>query len=379
MSEDGGEKTLAPTAKRRHDAAQRGDVVRSRELGTAAAMLIGFGWLSLAGPWMLTGLRSALRTSFTFDRLTVDHFAPGAAIQAALIALLPPVLLLGLAVMLGAGGIQLFFGEGRFLVGNLAPKPSRLNPLTGIKRVVGVQGLVELGKSVLKVGLLGAIAWWWSRDALRGAIGLGQGSLHAQLGEAWRLILSLLLALAAGLAVIAFIDLPIQLVRRFLRLRMSQQEMRDEHKESEGSPENKAAIRQRQRQIAAGGVQRAVREAQFLITNPTHFAVALTYDPALAGAPVVLAKGQGEKALAMRELAAEYNIPVLDYPVLARSLYFTTRENQVIREELYGAIAIVLAFVQSLKRAVPLPRPLVEVPSDIRFDAAGRADPLASA
>ncbi len=295
MSEDGGEKSFAPSAKRRRDAARRGDVVRSRELGTAAAILCGFVWLSLAGPWLLGELRHGLHTAFVFDRQAIDGFAPGTLLQSIVVALLPPILLLGLGVMVMAGGTQLLLGEGRFLPGNLAPKPSRLNPLTGFKRIVGAQGVVELGKSVLKVGLLGAIAWWWARDAVGGAIALGRAPLESQLGEAWRLLLSLLLSLSVGLAIIAFVDLPIQLVRRFLRLKMSQQEMRDEHKESEGSPENKAAIRQRQRQIEASGVQHAVRDAQFVITNPTHFAVAMTYDPALAGAPVVLAKGQGRR------------------------------------------------------------------------------------
>ncbi len=154
---------------------------------------------------------------------------------------------------------------------------------------------------------------------------------------------------------------------------MSHQELRDEHKESEGAPEKKAAIRQRQREIAKGGVHRAIREAQFVITNPTHFSVALTYDPDRAAAPIVLAKGRGEKALAMRELARELEVPVLEYPVLARSVYFTTQENMMIREELYGAVAAVLAFVMSLKRGEQPRRPEIDVPSEIRFDEFGRA------
>jgi flagellar biosynthetic protein FlhB len=144
----------------------------------------------------------------------------------------------------------------------------------------------------------------------------------------------LLFYLAAGLVIIALVDYPIQWVRRFMRLRMSMQDMRDEHKEAEGSPEKKQAIRQRQRQIAMGGVANAMREAQFVITNPTHFSIAIAYDPAIAPAPIVLAKGRGEKALAMRELAAELDLPVLEFPALARSIYYTTRERQVIREEL---------------------------------------------
>jgi flagellar biosynthetic protein FlhB len=155
--------------------------------------------------------------------------------------------------------------------------------------------------------------------------------------------------------------------------------MRDEHKESEGAPEKKAAIRQRQRQIAMGGVANAMRQAQFVITNPAHFAVAIAYDPLKASAPLVLAKGRGDKALAMRALAAELAVPVLEYPALARSVYFTTRERQVIREELYAAVASVLAFVFSLKRGEAPVRPWVDVPVALRFDTEGRLDPSARA
>jgi flagellar biosynthetic protein FlhB len=137
------------------------------------------------------------------------------------------------------------------------------------------------------------------------------------------------------------------------------------------------AIRQKQRQLAMGGVAKAMREAQFVLTNPSHFSVAMAYDPARAAAPIVLAKGRGDKALAMRELASELQVPTLEYPALARSVYFTTRENQVIREELYAAVAGVLAFVLSLKRGESPVRPAIEVPVALRFDADGRLDPAA--
>jgi len=185
----------------------------------------------------------------------------------------------------------------------------------------------------------------------------------------------LLFVLSGGLVLIAFIDFPVQWWRRRNRLMMTMQEMRDEHKESEGSPENKAAQRDRQRKIAMGGMIPAVKEAQFILTNPTHFSVALAYDPEKGAAPIVLAKGRGEKALAMRELAAEYHVPVLEYPALARSVYYTTRERQMIREELYVAVAAILAFVFALKRGEHPPRPDVAVPLTLRFDTDGRLDP----
>ncbi|MFT4026642.1 MAG: flagellar type III secretion system protein FlhB [Novosphingobium sp.] len=377
MSESAGEKTFAPTEKKLKDAVKNGDVLRSQDLGTAIAMLIGAAWLTFAGPWMLRALQQTLRAGFTWDRAAIDDFSPGRMMLGIGMAVLPPVLVLGSTVILGALISQLGMGGGMFNGGNLAPKGSRLNPLNGLKRMFGPQGWIEMGKGILKVALLGTIVhvWWSSRSAQ--IFGLGRGNLSSQLGYAWDTISSLLFYLAAGLVIIALVDYPIQWVRRYMRLRMSMQDMRDEHKEAEGSPEKKQAIRQRQRQVAMGGVANAMREAQFVITNPTHFSIAISYDPAIAPAPIVVAKGRGEKALAMRELAAEFEVPVLEYPALARSLYYTTRERQVIREELYSAVAGVLAFVFSLKRGEQRARPEVDVPVELRFDADGRLDPKA--
>lgn len=378
MSEDAGEKTLAPTEKRIRDAAKQGDVLRSRELATAAAMLAGAAWLKFAGPWLFGLLTGSLASGLSFGRADVVDFAPGDLMLKALVTVTPPVLLLGVVVGLASLVSQLGFGEGRWLAGNLAPKASRINPLSGLKRMFGMQGLVELAKSVAKAVLLGAIAFYWTRNHLNGLFDLARAPLSGQLVAGWDALTSLLFALTGGLVLIALIDFPIQWVRRFMRLRMSQQEMRDEHKETEGSPEKKAAIRNKQRQLAMGSMQKAMRQAQFVLTNPTHFSVAMIYDPDKAAAPIVLAKGRGEKALAMRELARELDVPLLEYPALARSVYFTTRENQVIREELYAAVAGVLGFVMALKRGETRPLPQIEVPFELRFDAEGKPDAAAA-
>ncbi len=229
-----------------------------------------------------------------------------------------------------------------------------------------------MGKGLLKVTLLGAIAAFWIMSVREQLGGMGRASLDTQLATGWHSILTLFAALGAGLLVIAGIDVPIQWLRRNQRLMMSMQEMRDENKESEGSPENKAARRQRQRDIATGALGPAMREAQFVITNPAHFAIALAYDPAKASAPIVLAKGRGDKARAIRELAAERQLPVLEYPPLARSLYYSTRERQMIREELYTAVAAIVAFVLSVRRGETPPVPVISVPVELQFDADGR-------
>ena len=379
MSEDAGEKTFAPTEKRRRDAAQKGDVLRSRDLGAAASLLAGAASLKFAGPWAMDAMATAMRQSVSWDRAAIDDFSPGQLLLNVFGMVLPPVLVLGLIAIVATVLSQIAIGDGRWVPANLAPKASRINPLSGLKRMFGMTGWIEAGKGILKVSLLGAIAWFWARGQWEGLLALGRSGLHGALERSWDAILSLLFLLSAGLVVIALIDFPVQWIRRMMRLKMSQQEMRDEHKEAEGSPERRAAIRQRQRQIAMGSVASAMREAQFVITNPTHFAVAMTYDPTKASAPIVLAKGRGEKALAMRELAREYEVPLLEFPALARSVYYTTRERQVIREELYAAVASVLAFVFSLKRGEHPPAPAIDVPVHIRFDADGRLDPQASA
>ena len=375
MSEEtAGEKTFAPTPKRLADAAKKGDVLRSKELATLAATGTGAVLLMGLGPWLAESMAATARAGFTFDRAALDGFAPGAVLADAALAVLPPVMVLGLVVALVTAASQLLLGDGRFVPGNAGFKGSRINPLSGLKRIFGWQGLIELGKGLAKLALLGAIAWSWAAAHLPGLLVLGRSGLEAQIGLATGAMTGLVGALLAGLVVIAAIDYPLQRLQRGKRLKMSLQELRDENKESEGSPEMKSARRQRQRDLARGGVAKAMQDAQFVIVNPLHFAVALTYDPALAPAPVVLAKGRGDTALAMREIAGEQGLPLLEYPQLARAVYFTTRENQMVREELYVAIAALVAFVMALKRGQNPRRPVVEVPPELRFDGDGKVE-----
>ena len=370
-----GEKTFAPTQKRREDAAKNGDVLRSRELATLAATGTGALALWAFGAWISEGLAAIARAGFVFDRRALDGFTPGMAMGDAMFAALPPVLALGAIVALLTTASQLLLGQdGRWIVGNAGFKTRRINPLSGFKRILGTQGLIELGKGLVKLALLGGIAWMWAKDRVPELLALGTLPLEAQVARALDAFVSLTGTLLIGLLVIAAIDYPLQRFQRDKRLKMSLQEMRDENKQSEGSPEMKSARRQRQRDLARGGVAKAMKEAQFVIVNPLHFAVALTYDPARAPAPLLLAKGRGETALAMREIAAEEGLPVLEYPQLARAVYFTTRPNQMVREELYVALASLVAFVMALKRGQRPRRPVVDVPQGLRFDGDGRAE-----
>jgi flagellar biosynthetic protein FlhB len=370
-----GEKTFAPTEKRRADAAKNGDVLRSKELATLAGT--GAGALALLGigPWLTDAVGSTARAGFQFDRAALDRFAPGALMLDAALALLPPLASIGLIVAtLTIASQMLLGGDGRFNIASAAPKASRINPASGLKRIFGTQGLIELGKGLLKLGLLSGIAWWWAADRVGGLLLLGRSPLQGQIAFATEAFTSLIGALLLGLTVIAGIDYPLQLFQRNKRLMMSLQDLRDENKQSEGSPEMKSARRQRQRDLSRGGVAKAMKDAQFVIVNPLHFAVALTYDPALAPAPVVLAKGRGETALAMREIAGEEGLPLLEYPQLARAVYFTTKPNKMVREELYVAIAALVAFVMALKRGANPRRPVIAVPPELRFDGDGKPE-----
>jgi flagellar biosynthetic protein FlhB len=373
MSEQpAGEKSFDPTPKRKKDAAKKGDVLRSKELATAVATITGAAWLMAGGPWLLGNVQEIARSAFRFDRGEFENFAPGVMFTTALEALLPPILFLGVTVIAMTSIAQLLSDDGRFVPSNIKPKGSRINPLSGLKRMFGKQGMIELFKGVLKLILLAGIALYWARANAPLILGLGKGTLEGQLTAAWEAAIVLIGLLCLGLVVIAMIDWPIQLMQRMGRLKMTHQEVRDETKQAEGSPEMRAARKQRQRDMARGGVAKAMQEAQFLLTNPSHFSVALTYDPQLAAAPVVLAKGRDAQALAMRDLARENDVPVLEYPALARSVYFTTRTDQMIREELYVAIAALVSFVFSLKRGEhPVP-PKVDVPLELRFDAQGK-------
>lgn len=373
-----GEKSFEPTDKRKKDAVKKGNVLRSKEVATAVSVLVGAVWLKVGGPWLLDTVEGSAERSWSFDRGTIVDFQPGQLMQDLVVSIVPPLLTLGLLVIGATMAAQLTLGSGAWVIGNLKPKPSKLNPISGIKRMFGLNGWIELGKSLAKLVLLGSIAWFWGSANLVTVMQLGRGELTGQLTTAWDTIANLLLLLSAGLVVIAMIDWPIQYVRRISQLKMTNQEIRDEQKEQDGSPEKRAAIRQRQRDMAKGGLRPALSEAQFVLTNPTHFSIAMAYDPAIASAPFVVAKGRGEKALAMRELAAEMNVPVLEYPTLARAVYFTTREQQMIRAELYSAIASVMAFVMSLKRGEHPRRPEVGVPMELHFDAEGRPSKLPS-
>ncbi len=313
-----------------------------------------------------------MTASFAFDHSDVEDFQPWKPLIQAGWRLAPSMgglLALSFAAAVASqAGLGALSWNGKLL----APKASRVNPAPGLKRMFGANGWIELGKSLLKVALLGAIGWWMLLGIAAPSMGLISSDVNQAVGSLGGRFVTLLFAMGGGMLLIAGVDLPIQIVRHLNQLRMSKQEIKDEHKESEGSLETKAAQRQRQRDIVKGGLRKTVAAAHVVLTNPTHFAVALRYDRTTDQVPVVVAKGRGQTALAIRELAAEFQVPVLEYPQLARAVYYTSRDGQEVRDDLYLAIATVLAFVFGVNARAGAAPPAVAVPPTAIFDENGR-------
>ena len=371
MAEDMGDKTEAPTQKRKSDAREKGDILKSREFATALVVLAGTAWMIFFGPALVAACREVMAASFTFGRGDVEDFQPWRPLVQAGWKLAPPVATLFAITIAAAIASQAGLGSLTFNASLMAPKAARINPASGLKRIFGMSGWIELAKSLLKVTLLGAIGAWMLWKTAHFSFGLAASNLPVALASLGSTLTGVMLAMAMGLVGIALLDVPTQIFQLLRKLRMTKQEIKDEHKESEGNPEMKGHLRAKQRAMLNGGMRKALAEAHVVLTNPTHFAVALRYDRGRDQVPVVVAKGRGATALAIRELAAQQGLQVLEYPALARAVYYTSREGQEVRDDLYMAIATVLAFVFGLNAAAGGTQPPVEVPPTARFDEHG--------
>ena len=371
MADEYGEKTEAPTAKRKREAVEQGDILRSREFATALVVMAGCGWVALAGPSLIGACKALMAASFQFGHGDIEDFEPLRPLLEAGWKLAPSIISLFAVTLVAAVLSQAGLGSLGFNGTLLAPKGSRINPAAGLKRIFGPQGWIELGKSLLKVALLGSIGAYMLWSMSKTSIGLAATDINGAVGSMGGTLIGILFAMAGGLLLIAGIDVPIQLIRLLQKLRMSKQAVKDENKETEGSPEAKQAVRQRQREVMKRGLRQSVAEAHVILTNPTHFAVALRYDRTSDQVPVVVAKGRGVMALAIRELAAESHVPILEYPAVARAIYYTSREGQEVRDDLYLAIATILAFVFGINVQAGGSPPPVKVPDTAIFDEDG--------
>ncbi len=377
MSETSQERTEKPTARRLRKAREQGQVARSAEASAAGVVIGALLVITLSGGWMAHRLAHEFAVGFHFDRKTLDQPALMMAVFTdqlvnAFIVILPVLLIT--AVMAIAGSI--LSGGFLFVPSAAAPKASKLSLFAGLKRMFGLHAVVELGKALLKCGLVGGALWLTLNTRMDEILRIGEMALEPAMALAGTMLLQSALTVSLALALIALIDVPWQRYSFTKRLRMTRQEIKDEMKDMEGRPEVKAHIRRRQREMANARMLKRVKDADVVITNPEHFAVALEYDPTSNGAPILVAKGSDFMAAKIREEAGKAGIHLFPAPELARALYFTTEAEHPVPEALYHAVAQVIAYVYSLEGAQPgrrhMQRPHPVVPAAMRFDADGR-------
>lgn len=343
------EKTEPASGRRLEQAREEGQVPQSRELATFILLIVGVAALYVLGRWGGHRLLHMLRTGLSFER--AQAFESTGMILAlydvameGLLTVAPLLIALVLATLVAPfvmGGWVFSMNILRFDLG-------RLNPMQGLGRMFSTHGLAELVKATLKATVVAGVGTWvvWrERDHL---FGLMLQPLEASMDEFASLVLFATLLITCSLALLAAIDVPYQLWEYHRKLRMSKEEVRQENKEQEGDPQIKARIRAAQREMSRKRMMAQVPKADVVVTNPTHYAVALKYDPEKSGAPVVVAKGADLVAQSIRELAKENGVPILEAPSLARALYANCELDQQIPAALYTVVAEVMAWVFQL-------------------------------
>ncbi len=353
-SEQGGERTEEPSQRRLDQARERGQVPRSRELTNFATMIGGSAALVAIGGTLAGCLSNIMRNSLGFDPRALSDpgsmmRAFGDAVSSAMVAVLPIFGVLIGAVILAA----VVLGGWNFSPAAMTPNFARMSPLAGLQRLFGLHGIIELGKALLKCLVIGAVCAGIVSYMFADVMSLGHMPSQAAITRGAHLIGWAFVCLSSSLALIALIDVPLQLFQFKRSLRMTRQELRDEAKESDGRPETKSRIRQMQQQIARRRMMHKVPTADVVIVNPTHFAVALKYDQKNMRAPRVLAKGQDLVAANIRRIAEEHRVPVFESPKLARALYKSTDLDQEIPAGLYVAVAQVLSYIFRIRTLSP--------------------------
>lgn len=364
------ERTEQATPKRLEDARRKGQIPRSKELNMAAVMIGGALVIFISGPAMLGSFIDLMRRGLTIDPSHIQY--PGAMVAAlsaatwqSLAAIAPLLVVVVIAAV--AGGVAL--GGWAFSASPMAPKLSKLDPLKGLKRVFGLKGLVEVAKALGKAGIVGGAAVAVLYGTAQQLLNLNIMPLREAMATASFLMVTVFMVACVSLLVIAFFDVPFQLWNHAKELRMTRKEVQDEMKESEGRPEVKNRVRALQQEVANRRMLRDVPDADVIVTNPEHFAVALRYDDGNMSAPIVVASGVDHMAAKIREIGAAHDVPMFAAPPLARALYWTTPVGTAIPEKLYIAVAQVLTYILRLKAysagTAPYPdRPAVEVDRD---------------
>ena len=378
MSENSSaEKTEDPTERKLRNAREEGQVARSVELPAAAVTIGAILTLFFMGGYWIKQMAEIFASGFKFDRKTLDNpdlmvTAFAHQIGEAFLLIVPVLLVTAIMAILSSGAT----GGYLFSLKSTLPKFSKLSLLSGFKRMFGANAAVELLKAILKFSLVTIVLWALVSRQMDPMMQLGQMAIEPALAAAGWMIAESALWLSLSLLVIALIDAPYQKYSFIKRMRMTKQEVKDEMKDMEGQPEVKQQIRRRQREMANNRMIQKVQDADVVITNPEHFAVALSYDPTGDGAPILLAKGSDHMAARIREEAEKHGVEMFAAPPLARALYFSTEEDQAVPESLYLAVAQVIAYVFSLADVrpgvAPMLKPQPKVPASMLFDANGK-------
>ncbi len=369
QQDDSQEKTEEPSEQKKRRAREEGRTLSSKDLLSLAALAAAFGALAVQGRAMVNSLTALLRESLQLNTTGGDHQALLRQFGAAGLEMLELVLTVAVPVAIGVLISQFALGGFNFSTQALQPKWSRLNPINGLARLFGKQALYELAKTLGKSALVLAVMYWVFRDQWLQLAGLVRTSLPGVTGvvtsEIWRMVLALL-----GVALLfALVDALYQWWQHRQSMMMTKQEARDEHRQSEGSPELRARVRRMQREITMGRTAGAVREATVVLVNPTHFLIALSYQPGEDLPPTVCAKAQGKPALKLQDEARALGIPIHRQPELTRAIFFTSDVGHAIREELFQAVAVVLAHVLN---GVEGEAPTAVPPEAFMFDESGR-------
>ena len=374
--ESGQDKTEEPTAQRLSKAREEGQIARSQELAPAAMMVMATLFFTMMGQYLFNSMSNLFKSQLQFDRKITDkaELLPaifGSAIVDGFVIVLPLI-----AIMAVIAALSTTLSGGFIFSPKLAlPNFGKLNPMSGLKRMFGTDALIQLGKSVAKFLVVGAILLVSVMNNLNDLTNISQMDLGQAVKVAGTIIVDSCFWLSLGLVLVALVDVPLQRHQLNEKLKMTKQEVKDEMKNSEGSPEVKGQIRRRQREILNNKMMTKVKDADVVITNPTHFAVALSYDPNGDGAPILVAKGDDGLAARIREEATKHGVYLFEAPLLARALYFTTKLDHPIPEALYHAVAQVIAFVfslnQSYGRGQEVIKPDPKIPNEMKFDANG--------
>lgn len=343
------EKTEDPTAKRLEEARKKGQVARSKELGTTGVLVASAVALLLLGDSLGISLMEVMQSQFQLERDDAfDTKKVFSVFGTSIENISTPLMGIFGIILLAAFIANSLLGGINFSWEAMAPKLNKMSPLKGFKRMFGMQAIVELVKSVLKVAVVATVAVLLIKLYLFDILYLSIQDLPNNTFDATEMLAWIFLGLCCSTLIIALVDVPYQIYNHTKQLKMSKQEVKDEYKNTEGNPEIKGRIRQAQREISQRKMMQEVPNADVVVTNPTHYSVAIKYDTEKSNAPFVVAKGADIIAMHIRTIAKERDVPIVETPMLTRSIYYTTDINQQVPEQLFVAVAQVLAYVYQL-------------------------------